>query len=95
MRRFFLTILILAAAAALAFVSAPWFALRGLQSAARDGDVQALAELIDYPSVRAGLRAQATPEPPPPRPACGRTRWAPCAGPSSPCSRSRRPWSGI
>ena len=62
MRRFLLTTLILAAVAALAFVSAPWFALRGVQSAARDGDVQALAELIDYPAVRAGLRAQATPQ---------------------------------
>jgi hypothetical protein len=61
MRRFLLTILILVALAAAAFVSAPWFALRGLQSAARDGDVQALAELIDYPAVRAGLRAQVTP----------------------------------
>jgi hypothetical protein len=45
----------------LAFVTAPWFALRGLQSAARDGDVQALGELIDYGAVRAGLRAQFTP----------------------------------
>lgn len=62
MRRLLPTIQILAAVAALAFVSAPWFALRGLQSAARDGDVQALAELIDYPAVRAGLRSQARPE---------------------------------
>lgn len=61
MRRFWLVLLILAALAALAFVSAPWFALRALQADARDGDIQGLAELIDYPAVRAGLRAQAGP----------------------------------
>ena len=62
MRRFWLVLSILAALAVLAFVSAPWFALRALQADARDGDVQGLAELIDYPAVRAGLRAQAGPE---------------------------------
>jgi Protein of unknown function (DUF2939) len=45
----------------LVFISAPWFALRGLQTAARDGDVHALAELIDFGAVRSGLRAQFTP----------------------------------
>jgi hypothetical protein len=62
MRRFWLVLLIIVAAAALAFLSAPWFALRALQADARDGDVQGLAELIDYPAVRAGLRAQAAPQ---------------------------------
>jgi hypothetical protein len=61
MRRVWLGLLILAIAAALAFLSAPWFALRALQADARDGDVQGLTELIDYPAVRAGLRAQAGP----------------------------------
>ncbi|MET0271600.1 MAG: DUF2939 domain-containing protein [Phenylobacterium sp.] len=63
MRRFWLVITIIVAAAALAFLSAPWFALRALQADARDGDVQGLAELIDYPAVRAGLRSQTGPEP--------------------------------
>lgn len=54
---------------ALAFLAAPWFALRALQAAARDGDVHALAELVDYGAVRAGLRVQLTsgPSVPPPR----------------------------
>lgn len=49
-----------AAVFALMFLAAPWFALRSLQAAARDGDGQALAELIDYGAVRAGLRSQLT-----------------------------------
>ncbi|WP_411287879.1 DUF2939 domain-containing protein [Phenylobacterium sp.] len=62
MRRAPLIFLLLVTAAALTLVSAPWFAFRAVQSAARDGDVQALAELIDYPAVRAGLRTGASPE---------------------------------
>ena len=56
------------AVVALIFISAPWFALRSLQAAARDGDVHALAELVDYDAVRSGLRAQLAPGPavPPP-----------------------------
>jgi hypothetical protein len=45
-------------AAGLSFAAAPWFAFRALKAAARDGDVQALAELVDYPAVRTGLRAE-------------------------------------
>jgi hypothetical protein len=53
------TIVAVAAAVfALVFAAAPWFALRDLQAAARDGDVLALAELVDYDAVRTGLRAQ-------------------------------------
>lgn len=65
-------ILALAACAALAFASAPWFAFRALAAAARDGDAQALAELIDYRAVRDSLRpqlalqARAIAPPPPP-----------------------------
>jgi hypothetical protein len=55
-------LLSLMAAAALFVFSGPWFALRALQSAARDRDVQALAELIDYPAVRAGLVSNVDPE---------------------------------
>jgi hypothetical protein len=60
---------IVVAIVALVFVMAPWFALRGLQAAARDGDVHALAELIDYGAVRTGLQAEFTPLPsvPPPK----------------------------
>jgi hypothetical protein len=62
MRRLPLVLLAVVVAAALAFLSAPWFALRSLQAASRDGDIQGLAELVDYPAVRAGLRAEADPE---------------------------------
>src|SRR5687767_3586703 len=66
MRRLLPALAAAAALAALIFLLSPWFAFRGLAAAARDGDVQGLAELIDYPAVRAGLRAQAAPDAPPP-----------------------------
>ena len=50
--------LVMLCVAALSFVAAPWFAFRALKSYARDGDVQGLAELVDYKSVRASLRSQ-------------------------------------
>lgn len=50
-----------AAVVAIVFVAAPGFALRGLQAGARDGDVHALAELIDYGAVRTGLQAEFAP----------------------------------
>ncbi|WP_309092574.1 DUF2939 domain-containing protein [Phenylobacterium sp.] len=62
MRRSGIVLLSLIAAAALIVFSGPWFALRALQSAARDRDVQALAEIIDYPAVRAGLVSGVDPE---------------------------------
>ena len=62
MRRFSLIFAALTALTLLAFLAAPLFAMRGLQAAARDGDVQGLAELIDYPAVRAGLRKNPEPE---------------------------------
>jgi len=52
--------LVMLCVAALGFVAAPWFAFRALKSYARDGDVQGLAELVDYKSVRASLRSQIT-----------------------------------
>jgi hypothetical protein len=66
-------ILALFAAGALAFAAAPLFAFRALGAAARDGDAQALAELIDYRAVRESLRPQlvaqaAAAAPPPPDP---------------------------
>lgn len=51
-------LLALVAAAAVAFAAAPLFAFRALAAAARDGDAQALAELIDYRAVRDSLRPQ-------------------------------------
>lgn len=65
-------IVVLAAIAALVFAAAPLFAFRALAAAARDGDAQALAELVDYAAVRASLRpqlatqARAVAPPPPP-----------------------------
>lgn len=58
MKRFSTFAALVAVAVLLTFLAAPWFALRNVQAAARDGDVHALFELIDYDAVRAGLRAQ-------------------------------------
>ena len=69
MRPFAKLVVAAALIAALAFLSAPWFAFRAVKAAARDQDVQALAELVDYGAVRTGLRATLGPEPaaaPPP-----------------------------
>ena len=70
MRRLSTWILIAAALAALAFLAAPWFAFRALRANALDQDVQGLAELVDYPALRASLRPQlaavpTAPAPPP------------------------------
>jgi hypothetical protein len=53
------------------FVSAPWFAFRALKAAAQYEDVQAIGELVDFPSVRKSLTVQldiaapaSAPEPP-------------------------------
>ena len=62
MRRWPQVLLISAVLVAAGLLAAPWFAMRALQAAARDGDVQALAELVDYPAVRAGLRSDPPPE---------------------------------
>ncbi len=40
------------------FFLAPWFALQAVRSAAESHDSQALAELVDFNAIRAGLRAQ-------------------------------------
>lgn len=48
---------------ALVFATAPFFAFRAVKAAARDGDGQALAQLVDYPAVRQGLRQQVAAEP--------------------------------
>jgi hypothetical protein len=54
---------------AMAFLTAPWFAFRALREAAQAGDRQALAELVDYPAVRASLKPQLTPAAAPAPPA--------------------------
>lgn len=67
--RIFNLVLVLLLAAGVAFVAAPWFAFRALKAGARDGDVQVLAEIVDYPSVKASLKAQLSDAPAPAAPA--------------------------
>jgi hypothetical protein len=43
---------------AAAFATAPWFAFRALKAAAQYEDVQAISELVDFPSVRQSLTAE-------------------------------------
>ena len=68
-KRFSIILVVVLLLAAGAFASAPFFAFRALKAAARVDDVQAMAELVDFPAVRASLTAQldnqpATAEPP-------------------------------
>jgi hypothetical protein len=58
MGRFFNLIGVLLIVAALAFLAAPWFAFRALRADSRDGDVQGVAELVDYNAVRTDLKGQ-------------------------------------
>ncbi len=51
----FLTLL---AVAAIAFVSAPWFAFRALKAATQYDDVAAISELVDFGATRATLTQQ-------------------------------------
>lgn len=46
---------------ALAFASAPYFAFRALRAATAAEDVQATADLVDFPAVRKSLTGQLTP----------------------------------
>lgn len=62
-RAVFRLIVTLIVGAALAFVAAPFFAFRAVKAAARDGDGYTLAQLIDYPAVRQGLRPQVSAKP--------------------------------
>lgn len=47
---------------ALAFASAPYFAFRALRAATAAEDVQATADLVDFPAVRKSLTGQLAPE---------------------------------
>ncbi len=47
----------------LAFASAPYFAFRALRAATAAEDVQATADLVDFPAVRKSLTAQLSPDP--------------------------------
>ena len=58
-------VLLALAAGALAFAAAPWFAFRSLRDAARTGDTEALAQIVDYPAVRKDLAAQLAGRAPP------------------------------
>ena len=57
-RAIFRLIVVAIVGTALVFVAAPFFAFRAVKAAARDGDAHALAQLVDYPAVRQGLRPQ-------------------------------------
>ncbi|WP_312162568.1 DUF2939 domain-containing protein [Phenylobacterium sp.] len=68
-RAVFRLIVTLIVGTALVFATAPFFAFRAMKAAARDGDGQALGQLVDYPAVRQGLRPQIAAKPvaaPPP-----------------------------
>lgn len=62
-RAVFRLVLALIVGTALVFATAPFFAFRALKAAARDGDVHALAELVDYRAVRDSLRPQVAARP--------------------------------
>ena len=64
--RFGALILLVLVVAAIAFVTAPWWTFRSLRDAARTGDTPALAKMVDYDSVRAGLQTAQTGQPAPP-----------------------------
>lgn len=49
---------------ALAFAAAPWLAFRALQDATAAEDIQATADLVDFPAVRKSLSSQLVPQPP-------------------------------
>jgi len=49
----------------LAFASAPYFAFRALRAATAAEDVQATADLVDFPAVRKSLTEQLEPQPTP------------------------------
>ena len=57
-RAVFRLIVALIVGTALVFATAPFFAFRAMKAAARDGDGHGLAQLVDYPAVRQGLRPQ-------------------------------------
>ena len=52
---------------AIAFTAAPWFAFRALQAATAAEDIQATADLVDFPAVRKSLSSQLAPESAPDR----------------------------
>lgn len=46
----------------LAFAAAPWFAFRGLQAATAAEDIEATADLVDFPALRKSLSSQLVPQ---------------------------------
>lgn len=50
------------AAFVIAFAGAPWFAFNALRAATAAEDVQATADLVDFPAVRKSLTEQLTPQ---------------------------------
>jgi hypothetical protein len=53
--KIFLTIVV---AFALAFTAAPWFAFRALQAATAAEDIEATADLVDFPALRKSITSQ-------------------------------------
>ncbi len=49
----------------IAFAAAPWFAFRALQAATAAEDIQATADLVDFPALRKSLSSQLVAQPPP------------------------------
>lgn len=49
---------------AVAFAAAPWLAFRALQDATAAEDIQATADLVDFPAVRKSLSSQLVPQAP-------------------------------
>jgi len=54
--------LVCVAGFAIAFAAAPWFAFNALRAATAAEDVQATADLVDFPAVRKSLTEQLTPQ---------------------------------
>lgn len=54
--------LVCVSAFAIAFAAAPWFAFGALRAATAAEDVQATADLVDFPAVRKSLTGQLTPQ---------------------------------
>jgi hypothetical protein len=60
MRTFFTLILFAVTLIAGAYFGSPWWTVWNLERAAKAGDVHAVAQVVDFPAVRASLSPQLT-----------------------------------
>ena len=60
MRTFFTWILLIAVLVTGAYFGSPWWTVWNLERAAKAGDAHAVAQVVDFPAVRAGLSPQLT-----------------------------------